>query len=119
MCSSDLHPRFRPHLMQGWTPDFIPRLTGDALASQYVDRIVPVSGTESLRLSRVLALKEGILTGITGGVTLDGSLRVARETQAASKAHLMLPDTGERDRSEELSVWKEWFVALTTRCATS
>ncbi|MDT8320563.1 MAG: pyridoxal-phosphate dependent enzyme, partial [Xanthomonadales bacterium] len=24
------HPAFRPHLMQGWTPDFIPKLTQDA-----------------------------------------------------------------------------------------
>src|SRR3546814_7146755 len=90
------HPLFRPHLMQGWTPDFIPRLTGDALASQYVDRIVPVSGTESLRLSRELALKEGILTGITGGATLAGALAVAREAPAGSNILLMLPDTGER-----------------------
>src|SRR3546814_10746984 len=82
--------------MQGWTPDFIPRLTGDALASQYVDRIVPVSGTESLRLSRELALKEGILTGITGGATLAGALAIAREAPAGSNILLMLPDTGER-----------------------
>ena len=31
---SDSHPAFRPHLMQGWSPDFIPRLTEDALALQ-------------------------------------------------------------------------------------
>src|SRR3546814_21020774 len=96
MCSSDLHPRFRPHLMQGWTPDFIPRLTGDALASQYVDRIVPVSGTESLRLSRELALKEGILTGITGGATLAGALAIARAAPAGTTILLMLPDPGDR-----------------------
>ena len=26
------HPSFRPHLMQGWSPDFIPKLTEDAVA---------------------------------------------------------------------------------------
>src|SRR6187397_2673237 len=31
---SDSHPAFRPHLMQGWSPDFIPRLTEDPLALQ-------------------------------------------------------------------------------------
>src|SRR3546814_19992978 len=102
MCSSDLHPRFRPHLMQGWTPDFIPRLTGDAIASRYVDRIVPVSGGESLRLSRELALKEGILTGIPGGATLAGALEVAREAPAGSNIPPMLPDTRERYLSTAL-----------------
>jgi len=90
------HALFRPHLMQGWTPDFIPRLTGDALASNYVDRIVPVSGTESLRLARELALKEGILTGITGGATLAGALEIARAAPKGSTILFMLPDTGER-----------------------
>ena len=90
------HPLFRPHLMQGWTPDFIPRLTGDALASNYVDRIVPVSGAESLRLARELALKDGILTGITGGATLAGALEVARKAPAGSNILFMVPDTGER-----------------------
>src|SRR3546814_2617707 len=55
-----------------------------------------VSGTESLRLSRELALKEGILTGITGGATLAGALAIAREAPAGSNILLMLPDTGER-----------------------
>ena len=27
------HPNFRPHLMQGWAPDFIPKLTEDAVLS--------------------------------------------------------------------------------------
>src|SRR3982751_4178175 len=35
------HPRFRPHLMQGWSPDFISRLTDTALNEQLVDEIVP------------------------------------------------------------------------------
>ncbi len=90
------HALFRPHLMQGWTPDFIPRLTGDALADQQVDRIVPVSGEESLRLARELALTEGILTGITGGATLAGALEIAKEAPQGSTILCMLPDTGER-----------------------
>ncbi|MEO3431066.1 pyridoxal-phosphate dependent enzyme [Pelagibius sp. CAU 1746] len=90
------HPLFRPHLMQGWTPDFIPRLTGDALADHNVDRILPVGGEESLRLARDLALKEGILTGITGGATLAGALQIAKEAPVGSTILCMLPDTGER-----------------------
>lgn len=90
------HAMFRPHLMQGWTPDFIPRLTGDALAAAHVDRIQPVGGAEALRLARELALKEGILTGITGGATFAGALAVAQQAPKGSTILCMLPDTGER-----------------------
>jgi cysteine synthase A len=37
---SESHPRFRPHLMQGWTPDFISKLAEDAVASGFIDEIV-------------------------------------------------------------------------------
>jgi len=96
------HPLFRPHPMQGWTPDFVPRLTGDAMDSGHIDRIVPVGGAEALRLSRELALKEGILTGITGGATLAGALAVAREAREGANILFMLPDTGERYLSTPL-----------------
>jgi cysteine synthase len=96
------HPLFRPHPMQGWTPDFVPRLTGDAMDSGHIDRIVPIAGAEALRLSRELALKEGILTGITGGATLAGALAVAREAREGANILFMLPDTGERYLSTPL-----------------
>src|SRR5262249_41475897 len=54
------HPHFRPHVMQGWSPDVIPKLTQDALDARHYDRIVPVSGDDALRLSRELARREGI-----------------------------------------------------------
>src|SRR5882724_12706392 len=57
------HPRFRPHLMQGWAPDFISRLTEDAVAAGHVDEILPVAGAEALRLARELARQEGIFVG--------------------------------------------------------
>jgi cysteine synthase A len=96
------HPYFRPHLMQGWSPDFIPRLTEDAMAASLVDGIVPVNGGEALRLSRELALKEGILTGISGGATFAGALAVARSAPEGSNVLCMLPDTGERYLSTPL-----------------
>src|SRR6266436_2464667 len=48
------HPLFRPHLVQGWTPDFIPKLTEDALAGGLVDQVVPIDSGEAMRLSRAL-----------------------------------------------------------------
>jgi len=96
------HPFFRPHLMQGWSPDFIPKLTEDAVAASYVDGVVPVNGGEALRLSRELAMKEGILTGISGGATFAGALAVCRSAPKGSTVLCMLPDTGERYLSTPL-----------------
>ena len=96
------HPNFRPHLMQGWAPDFIPKLTEDAVAQNLIDRVVPVSGTEALRLSRELARQEGIFVGISGGATLAGALTVCADAPAGTTVLCMLPDTGERYLSTPL-----------------
>jgi cysteine synthase A len=99
---SGSHPNFRPHLMQGWGPDFIPKLTEDAVAMQLIDRIVPINGADALRLSRELASKEGIFVGITGGATLAGALEVCKSAPEGSTVLCMLPDTGERYLSTPL-----------------
>ncbi len=96
------HPSFRPHLMQGWSPDFIPKLTQDAVALGFIDRIVPVNGTRALALSRELARQEGMLVGTSGGATLAGALTVCAEAAAGSTVLCMLPDTGERYLSTPL-----------------
>ena len=49
------HPSFKPHPMQGWTPDFIPKLTGDAVDMKLIDRILPIPGPEAIRCSKDLA----------------------------------------------------------------
>lgn len=96
------HPAFRPHPMQGWSPDAVAAITESALAEQLVDRIVPVSGREAMRLSRELARREGILAGITGGATLAGALCIAATAPAGSNILALLPDTGERYLSTPL-----------------
>jgi cysteine synthase A len=96
------HPSFRPHLMQGWSPDFVPKLTEDAVAMELIDRVVPVSGADALRLAQALARQEGILAGITGGATVAAALAVAADAQPGEKVLCMLPDTGERYLSTPL-----------------
>ena len=96
------HPNFRPHLMQGWGPDFIPTLVEDAVATKLIDRIVPVNGAESLKLARELARKEGIFVGISAGATLAGALTVCETAAAGANILCMLPDTGERYLSTPL-----------------
>jgi cysteine synthase A len=93
---AESHPLFRPHLMQGWSPDFIPKLTEDAVAAGWVNRVLPIAGDDALRLSRELAQKEGIFTGISGGATLAGALQVCAEAPKGAAVLCMLPDTGER-----------------------
>jgi cysteine synthase A len=96
------HPLFRPHLMQGWSPDFIPKLAQDAVADKTIDRIVPVSGSEALRLTRALACEEGIFVGVSAGATLAGALTVCETAEKGSTVLVMLPDTGERYLSTPL-----------------
>ena len=96
------HPNFRPHVMQGWTPDIIPKLTQDALDAKLHDRIVPINGDDALRLARELARQEGIFVGISAGATLAGALQIAQEAEAGSNILCMLPDTGERYLSTPL-----------------
>ena len=93
---SESHPGFRPHLMQGWTPDFIPKLVDGAVSLELIDRLVPVKGADALRLSRELARQEGIFTGISGGATFAGALKVCETAAPGSSVLCMLPDTGER-----------------------
>jgi cysteine synthase len=96
------HPNFRPHLMQGWSPDFIPKLAEDAVADKLIDRVVAVSGADALRLSQELARREGIFVGISAGATLAGALKVCAEAPAGATVLCMLPDTGERYLSTPL-----------------
>jgi len=96
------HPAFKPHPMQGWTPDFIPKITSDAVAMKLIHRLVPVPGAEAIRMSQELAAKEGIFVGISSGGTFAGALKMAAEAPKGSTILAMLPDTGERYLSTPL-----------------
>ena len=96
------HPAFKPHPMQGWTPDFIPKLTADAVDMHVINRIIPIANGDALRFSRDLAQKEGIFVGITAGATFAGALRVCADAPKDATVLCMLPDTGERYLSTPL-----------------
>jgi cysteine synthase A len=96
------HPSFKPHPMQGWTPDFIPKLTGDAVDMKLVDRVLAIPGPEAIRCAKDLAAREGIFVGITSGGTFAGALRVAAQAERGANILCMLPDTGERYLSTPL-----------------
>jgi cysteine synthase A len=96
------HPRFRPHPMQGWSPDFIPQLVEQVTAAGRIDGLVPIDGKDALRCARELARQEGIFVGISAGATFSGALQVAQAAQQGSNILCMLPDTGERYLSTPL-----------------
>ncbi len=108
---AESHPSFRAHLMQGWTPDFIPKLTEDVQVADLLDIFMPIKGNDALQCSQNLAQKEGIFVGISAGATLAGALQVAATAPPGSTILAMLPDTGERymttplfyDISEEMT----------------
>ena len=96
------HPRFRPHQMQGWSPDFIPQLAEQVTAASRIDGFVLIDGNDSLRCARELARQEGIFVGISAGATFSGALQVAQGAPQGVNILCMLPDTGERYLSTPL-----------------
>jgi cysteine synthase A len=96
------NPAFKSHPVQGWSPDFIPKLTGDAVDSGRIDRVLAIAGPDAMRCSRELAQKEGIFVGISAGATFAGALQVAKDAPQGSTILAMLPDTGERYLSTPL-----------------
>ena len=90
------HAAWKPHPIQGWSPDFIPKLTGDAVDAGLVNRVITVTPPEAMRWSKALATKEGIFVGISAGGTFAAAVRVAEEAAKGSTVLCMLPDTGER-----------------------
>lgn len=93
---------FKPHPMQGWSPDFIPKITADAVDMDVISRIVTIAGADAMKNAKALAQQEGIFVGITAGATFAGALEVAKTAAPGSTILAMLPDTGERYLSTPL-----------------
>ena len=107
--------------MQGWSPDFIAKLAGDAVASKTISQILRVPNADALRCSKELAKKEGIFVGISSGGTFAAALQVANAAPKGSTILCMLPDTGERYLSTPLFAdvsvdmnEEEWEIARST-----
>jgi cysteine synthase A len=83
---------WKPHKIQGWTPDFIPQV----LDRDVYDEVITVGDVEARDTARDLATKEGIFCGISSGGTFAGALKVAKKAPEGSVLLAMLPDTGER-----------------------
>ena len=119
--AAESHPGFRPHPMQGWSPDFISAIANDALMDGRIDDFTTVTGDKAMEMSRALATREGIFVGITAGATFAAALEIAKTAPEGTKILAMLPDTGERylttplfaDISDEMSA-EEMAISRST-----
>jgi len=87
-----------PHKIQGWTPNFVPKV----LDASVIDELVLVSDEESIAMAQNLARSEGIFCGISAGATLASAFKIAESALEHSTFVIMLPDTGERYLSTPL-----------------
>ena len=83
---------WQPHKIQGWTPDFLPKV----LKTEVADRIIPVSDEQARDTALALASQEGIFAGLSAGATVAAALELARDAEPGASILAMLPDTGER-----------------------
>ncbi len=96
------HPAWTPHPIQGWSPDFIPLITSEAVDAGVIDKIIKTPHEDGIKWSRALAQQEGIFTGISGGSTFAGAMETAQGAEKGATILCMLPDTGERYLSTPL-----------------
>ena len=96
------HPAWTPHPIQGWSPDFIPLITSEAVDAGVIHEVIKTPHEEGIKWSQALAQKEGIFTGISGGSTFAGAIATAEKAPKGSTILCMLPDTGERYLSTPL-----------------
>ena len=66
------------------------------------DELIPIAGAEGMKWAKMLAQKEGIFTGVSGGSTFGGRHASGREGARGLGDPRMLPDTGERYLSTPL-----------------
>ena len=112
---------WKPHKIQGWTPDFLP----EVLSRTVADQVLPIDETLARDMARRLAAEEGVFVGLSAGATVAAALRIAEAAAPGSVLLVVLPDTGERYLSTFLFEGinegsdDEWLASLDARAAAA
>mmetsp|Transcript_88186 Transcript_88186/g.222007 ORF Transcript_88186/g.222007 Transcript_88186/m.222007 type:complete len:615 (-) Transcript_88186:81-1925(-) len=96
------HPAWKPHPIQGWTPNFIPKVCEEGLNKNIKDDIILVNGKDAMETAMSLARFEGVFCGTSGGATVWTALEVCKIAPPGSNILAMVPDTAERYLSTPL-----------------
>lgn len=96
------HPSFKPHPIQGWAPNFIPKVCEEGLKKKLMDDLILVEGKDAMDTAMQLAQKEGVFCGVSGGATVWAALEVCKKAPAGANVLAMVPDTAERYLSTPL-----------------
>ncbi len=84
---------FKPHRQAGTSPGFVPKL----LNRELLDEIITVSEDDSFATCRELVRTEGILAGITSGMTAFAARKLAKRPENQGKLIVaVFADTGQR-----------------------
>ncbi|HBL2891017.1 TPA: cysteine synthase A [Enterococcus faecium] len=87
-----------PHKIQGIGTGFVPK----TLDTSVYDKVLSISGDETMETAREVGRKEGILVGISSGAAIAAALKVAKELGKGKKVLAVVPDNGERYLSTAL-----------------
>ncbi|MFA5423884.1 MAG: cysteine synthase A [Phycisphaerae bacterium] len=88
-----------PHKIQGIGAGFVP----DILNRAIIDEIIKVENQDAIETARLLAHKEGILSGISGGANVWTAMQISQRPENVGKTIVtFICDTGERYISTEM-----------------
>lgn len=96
------HPARKAHPIQGWTPNFIPKVCEEGLSTSLQDEVILVDGKDAMETALKLARLEGVFCGTSGGATVWTALEVCKKAPKGSVVLAMVPDTAERYLSTPL-----------------
>jgi cysteine synthase A len=88
-----------PHKIQGIGAGFVP----EVLNTDLIDEVIQVSNEDAIETAKQLAVKEGILAGISAGANVWAAVQVSNRPEFEGKTIItVICDTGERYISTEL-----------------